>query len=238
MDSEAERSPPSSASPEDLDGGSGTHPRTDGRSCQAKSRTYALPNEAGREPTSTGGTPATETGEPKGGSRRVGGELRYSEWFTSHPEWRTDLRQSSLLDPYLALLRILELRNEGRYVGANPTNMVMPFHLKGPTGAKESYSAQQVSPLQGREELEDEKARVILSRMAEPTQKTYVRQPAQAVGALLPKAQSRPDPSRKRAKPCKRRGAPPGLCGAQCHQRPTVGIHNQSTPRCDPGPTC
>ena len=42
-----------------------------------------LPNEAGREPTPTGGTPATETGEPKGGSRRVGGELRYPEWFTS-----------------------------------------------------------------------------------------------------------------------------------------------------------
>ena len=32
----------------------------------------ALPNEAGREPTSAGGTQATETGEPKGGSRRVG----------------------------------------------------------------------------------------------------------------------------------------------------------------------
>ena len=54
--------------------------------------------------------------------------------------------------------------------------MVTPFHLKGPTGAKEFYSAQRVSPLQGREELEDEKARVILSHMAESTQKTYANQ--------------------------------------------------------------
>ena len=51
-----------------------------------------------------------------------------------------------------------------------------PFHLKGPTGAKEFYSVPRVSPLQGREELEDEKARVILSRMAESTQKTYANQ--------------------------------------------------------------
>ena len=58
-------------------------------------------------------------------------------------------------------------------MGANPTNMVTPFHLKGPTGAKEFYSVQRVSPLQGRAELEGEKARVILSRMAESTQKTY-----------------------------------------------------------------
>ena len=63
--------------------------------------------------------------------------------------------------------------------------LVTPFHLKGPTGAKEFYSVQRVSPLQGREELEDEKARVILSRMAESTQKTY--QPAKVVGALLQK---------------------------------------------------
>ena len=51
-----------------------------------------------------------------------------------------------------------------------------PFHLKGPTGAKEFYSVQRASPLQGREELEDEKARVILSRTAESTQKTYTNQ--------------------------------------------------------------
>ena len=51
-----------------------------------------------------------------------------------------------------------------------------PFHLNGPTGTKEFYSVQRVSPLQGRAELEDEKARVILSRMAEPTQKTYTNQ--------------------------------------------------------------
>ena len=38
----------------------------------------ALPNEAGRGPTSTGGTPSTATGEPEDGSRRVGGELRYT----------------------------------------------------------------------------------------------------------------------------------------------------------------
>ena len=50
---------------------------------------------------------------------------------------------------------------------------VTPFHLKGPTGAKEFYSVARVSPLQGRDEFEDEKARVILSLMAESTQKTY-----------------------------------------------------------------
>ena len=135
-----------------------------------------LPSDAGHEPTPTSGTPATETEGPKGGSRRVGGELRHSEWFASHPEWRTDPVRPSLLDPNLALRRILDLRNEGRYVGANPTGTVTPFHLKGPTGAKEFYSVQRVSPLQGREELEDEKARVILSRMAESTQKTYTNQ--------------------------------------------------------------
>ena len=51
-----------------------------------------------------------------------------------------------------------------------------PFHLKGPSGAKEFYSVARVSPLQGREEFEDEKARVILSRMAASTQKTYNNQ--------------------------------------------------------------
>ena len=51
-----------------------------------------------------------------------------------------------------------------------------PFHLKGPAGAKEFYSLQRVSPLQGREELEDERARVILARMAESIQKTYTIQ--------------------------------------------------------------
>ena len=76
----------------------------------------------------------------------------------------------------MAPRRILDLRNEGRYVGANPTGTVKPFHLKGPAGAKEFYSVPRVSPLQGREELEDEKGRVILSRMAEPTQKTYTNQ--------------------------------------------------------------
>ena len=135
-----------------------------------------LPSDAGHEPTPTSGTPATETGGPKGGSRRVGGELKYSGWFASHPEWRTDPVRPSPLDPNLALRRILDLRNEGRYVGANPTDMVTPFHLKGPTGAKEFYSVQWVPPLQGRGELEDEKARVILSRMAESTQKTYANQ--------------------------------------------------------------
>ena len=62
------------------------------------------------------------------------------------------------------------------HVGANLNTLVTPFHLIGPTGAKEFYSVQRVSPLQGREELEDEKARVILSRMAESTQKTYTNQ--------------------------------------------------------------
>ena len=38
MDSEAEGSPSSPASPEDIDGGNGNHPWTDGRSCQARSR--------------------------------------------------------------------------------------------------------------------------------------------------------------------------------------------------------
>ena len=55
-------------------------------------------------------------------------------------------------------------------------DLATPFHLKGPIGAKEFYRVQRASPLQGREELEDEKARVILSRMAEPTQKTYANQ--------------------------------------------------------------
>ena len=64
-----------------------------------------LPSDAGHEPTSTSGIPTTEAGEPKGGSRRAGGELRYSERFTSRPEWRTDPVQPSLLDPNLALRR-------------------------------------------------------------------------------------------------------------------------------------
>ena len=51
-----------------------------------------------------------------------------------------------------------------------------PFHLNGPSGAKGFYSLQRVSPLQGREELEDEKARAILARMAESTQKTHTNQ--------------------------------------------------------------
>ena len=61
-------------------------------------------------------------------------------------------------------------------MGAEPTKLVTPFHLKEPAGAKEFYSVQRVSPLQGREELEDEKARVILARMAGSTQQTYTNQ--------------------------------------------------------------
>ena len=136
----------------------------------------APPNVAAHEPSDTGGTQATEPGGTQAGSRRVGGERRYSEWFAAHPDWRASTRQPPPLDPNQAFRRILDLRNRDRYVGANLANLVTPFHLKGPTGAKESYRVQRVSPLQGREELEDEKARVILSRMAESTQKAYTNQ--------------------------------------------------------------
>ena len=76
----------------------------------------------------------------------------------------------------LALQRIVALRARDRHVGAETNKLVTPFHLKGPAGAKDFYSVQRASPLQGREELEDEKARVILARMAESTQKKYTDQ--------------------------------------------------------------
>ena len=134
----------------------------------------ALPTEA--EHADQGGTQATEPGDPQDLSRRVGCDRRHSDWSDAHPKWRATTRRSPPFDPNQALLGILHLRNRDRHVGANLSTLVTPFHLKGPTGAKEFYSVQRASPLQGREELEDEKARVILSRTAESTQKTYTNQ--------------------------------------------------------------
>ena len=79
-------------------------------------------------------------------------------------------------DPNQAFLLILEERKQGKHVGASSLRSVTPFHLKGPAGAREFHSRQRVAPVQGREELEDEKARVILARMADSTQKTYTNQ--------------------------------------------------------------
>ena len=123
MGSEVELSPSSSTDPEDLDceGGSHTDPTADPATPDP-----VPPNEAEHESTSTGGTQATEPEDSKEGSRRVGGERRYSEWCAAHPEWRANPRQSSPLDPNQALLRILDLRNKDRRVGANLATLVRP----------------------------------------------------------------------------------------------------------------
>ena len=123
-------------------------------------------------------------------TRRFGGEHTRPDWFDAIPKWKT-MGRSSTDDGYTgstvarrplskgpnhAFQRILDLRAQGRHVGAEPAKLMTPYHLKGPAGAKEFYSLQRVSLLQGREEVEDEKARVILARMAEPIQKTYTNQ--------------------------------------------------------------
>ena len=106
----------------------------------------APPSVAAHEPPDTGGTQAAEPGSTQAGSRRVGGERRYSEWFAAHPDWRGSTRQPPPLDPNQALRRILGLRNRDRYVGANLANLVTPFHLKGPTGLKSSTASNGFHP--------------------------------------------------------------------------------------------
>ena len=63
------------------------------------------------------------------------------------PSGKSTTRRPSSLDPNQALLRILDLRDRDRHVGANLNTLVTPFHLKLPTGAKEFYSVQRASPL-------------------------------------------------------------------------------------------
>ena len=147
--------------------------------------------EAEHEPSDTAAQTGTEEPQDSQGfSRRIGGDRTCPDWFNAHPEWKTmglspkegdisamaPAQRPSSHDPNRALQRILVLRARGRHLGAEPTRLATPFHLKGPAGAKEFHSVQRVSPLQGREELEDEKARAILARMAESTQKTYTNQ--------------------------------------------------------------
>ena len=58
-------------------------------------------------------------------------------------------------------------------VGGLEAGLVTPRHVRGPAGAKDIVSSPRIAALQGRDELEEEKTRVILARMANSTQRTW-----------------------------------------------------------------
>ncbi len=117
------------------------------------------------------------------------------QWWRDHPEWARDSEgvppatplggssgEGTLpnapdpRDPNALLRAIANAQAHPHRVGGADVQLVTPHHLRGPAGAKELFPHPRIAPIQGREELEEEKTRVILSRMAGSTQRTYANQ--------------------------------------------------------------
>ena len=136
--------------------------------------------------------------ETRMGHRRVGTAPGTPQWWRDHPEWsrepggpgtsgvsvasptaRFDVPAGDgpdRRDPNAMLRAIMKERVAAQRVGSLASSLVTPHHLRGPSGAKELFPIPRIAALQNREEIEEEKTRVILSRMASSTQRTYTNQ--------------------------------------------------------------
>ena len=157
------RTTPTSGPPH-TSGGAGTGGGTSSRPASATSGT----------PAPAGGQPEEDPADPSAVSRRRWTSRRVGGFDCDFPEETG--KNCTTGDPNALFRRILREDRDAHRVGSEPTPPVRPFHLQGPAGARDAPPLSRVAPLQGRDELEEEKTRVILARMAESTQRTYDNQ--------------------------------------------------------------